>query len=149
MKKTYWKNGDYSALCDVCGFKFKASKLKERWDGLKVCTQDWEQRHPQEFLRVIPENSKLPWTRPEPQDIFYVPIGAYDSVTMLDELSRIMHFVDTFTDSVTMVDILTIVKGKIIADSFTMNSSGTLTLPTYVDPTYFASDFMATSVAFT
>lgn len=72
MKKTFWKDGDYSAICDVCGFKFKASKLKERWDGLKVCKEDWEVRHPQEFLRVIPESNKLNWTRPEPEDTFVV-----------------------------------------------------------------------------
>lgn len=70
MKKTFWRDGDYSAICDVCGFKFKASTLKERWDGLKVCSKDWEARHPQEFLRVIPEQNKLVWTRPEPIDSF-------------------------------------------------------------------------------
>ena len=70
MKKTFWKDGDYSAICDVCGLKFKASSLKERWDGLKVCKQDYEVRHPQDFLRVIPEQTKLVWTRPESTDTF-------------------------------------------------------------------------------
>jgi len=37
-----------------------------RWDGLYVCKQDWEIRHPQEMIRPIPDQNKLPWTRPDP-----------------------------------------------------------------------------------
>ena len=53
-----------------CGFKFKASDLRQRWDGLYVCQQDFEHRHPQELIRPIPDQVKLPWTRPEPDDVF-------------------------------------------------------------------------------
>lgn len=70
MKNTFWRSGDYNAICDVCGKKFKASKLKTRWDGLKVCSEDWEVRHPQELIRSIPDQTKLNWTRPEPVDNF-------------------------------------------------------------------------------
>jgi hypothetical protein len=31
---------------------------------------DWEIRHPQELIRPIPDQSKLPWTRPEAKDSF-------------------------------------------------------------------------------
>lgn len=72
MRRTYWKSGDYSALCDVCSRKFKASQLKLRWDGLRVCSEDWEVRHPQELIRSIPDQTKLNWTRPEPTDT-YIP----------------------------------------------------------------------------
>ncbi len=64
FKKTYFKSGDWNAICDVCGFKFKASKLQKRWDGLMVCNQDFELRHPQDFIRPIKENISVPWTRP-------------------------------------------------------------------------------------
>lgn len=70
MKTTWWKSGSWSALCDVCGFKFKAEDLTERWDGLMVCREDYETRHPQERIRPIPDQNKLPWTRPEPTDSF-------------------------------------------------------------------------------
>lgn len=73
MIRTYWKNGDYNAICDVCGFKFKASKLKTRWDGLKVCALDYEERHPLELARLFPNNSRPTWTAPEPIDVF-VPV---------------------------------------------------------------------------
>lgn len=57
--------GDYNAICDVCKWKFKASDLRRRWDNLMVCEKDWEPRHPQDFIRAIPDMQALPWTRPE------------------------------------------------------------------------------------
>ena len=31
--------------------------MRERWDGLIVCKPDWEPRHPQDFVRVKPEDT--------------------------------------------------------------------------------------------
>lgn len=81
MKNNWFKSGEWNALCDVCGFKFKAKDLKDRWDGLKVCNQDWEPRHPQELIRPMPDQIKLPWTRPEPQDQF-INFGTIDPSTI-------------------------------------------------------------------
>jgi hypothetical protein len=62
---SYLRLGTWNAYCDVCAGKFKADKLKKRWDGFMVCPQDWEVRHPQDFLRAVKETSNiLPWTRP-------------------------------------------------------------------------------------
>lgn len=63
MAKSYLKIGDWNALCDVCGFKFKASKLKKRWDGLFVCADDYEERHSSDSFRVRPEDTTVPWVR--------------------------------------------------------------------------------------
>lgn len=60
--------GDWNAECDVCGFKFKTSDLRERWDGLKCCADDWEQRHPSDFFKVPPEDQSVPYTRPPSTD---------------------------------------------------------------------------------
>lgn len=60
----------YKAICDVCGWEYFASQLKKRWDGLMVCNQDWEVRHPMDFLKGRKEDLSLPWTRPEPTDEF-------------------------------------------------------------------------------
>lgn len=65
--------GDWNALCDSCGRKFKASSLKKRWDGLIVCSEDWEQRHPQDLLRVQREQISVPWARPYPAQDTYLP----------------------------------------------------------------------------
>jgi len=67
----------YRALCDRCGSKYYNWQLRDEWTGLMVChgpsTNDcWEPRHPQDFLRPVKENNKLPWTRPEPDDVFIV-----------------------------------------------------------------------------
>lgn len=75
MRNTWWKSGEWNALCDVCGLKRKSSQLTERWDHLMVCAPTvkpgcWELRHPQELIRPIPDMAPLPWTRPEPIDQF-------------------------------------------------------------------------------
>jgi hypothetical protein len=64
--------GDYNAICDVCGFKKKASELRKRWDGFMVCASDMEERHPQDLIRSIPEKPVPPFTRPQPTDRFIV-----------------------------------------------------------------------------
>ncbi len=62
---TYFKKGSSNALCDSCGFEFKREELRKRWDGMYVCAQDWETRHPLDFLRAKGEKAPLPWTRPD------------------------------------------------------------------------------------
>jgi hypothetical protein len=66
----YLKLGDWNALCDVCGFKFKASQLRKRWDGYMVCTADYEDRQPQDLIRLRPDRQAVPWARPVPTDQF-------------------------------------------------------------------------------
>jgi hypothetical protein len=71
--------GDWNALCDSCGRKFKASSLQKRWDGLIVCKEDWEQRHPQDLLRVQREQISVPWARPYPAEDTYLPWNYTDT----------------------------------------------------------------------
>ena len=75
-EKDYLKSGDFNALCDSCGFKFKASELRRRWDGFMVCSDDFEERHPQDLIRLRPERTALPWARPYPTDTFVTPAPA-------------------------------------------------------------------------
>lgn len=74
----YYKHGDHNAICDSCGFKFKASELRKTWDGRMVCADDFEERHPQDTIRPRPESRKLPWTRPEPETR-YKTVAAIDT----------------------------------------------------------------------
>ena len=57
-------------MCDVCGRKYKASALTERWDGLMCCSDDWEIRQPQDFVRGVADTQIAPWLRSEPSDSF-------------------------------------------------------------------------------
>jgi len=65
--------GTFAAICDVCGKRFPSDKLRDRWDGLKVCKNDWETRHPQDFIRIREEVVVPPWTRPENYTYTNVP----------------------------------------------------------------------------
>lgn len=49
--------GDSNCICDVCGFKYKRSQLKKRWDGAIVCSEDWEPRHPQDLIKPQAERN--------------------------------------------------------------------------------------------
>lgn len=71
--KDHLKLGQWNALCDVCGFKFKNTELRRRWDGFMVCQQDWEERHPQELIKIPQERPAPSWVRPVPEDIFATP----------------------------------------------------------------------------
>ncbi len=57
-------------ICDECGFKYRRSQMKERWDHAWVCFNDWEIRHPQESVRGKSEKIAVPVARPEGTDTF-------------------------------------------------------------------------------
>lgn len=65
MRFTRFISGGWNAVCDQCGFRYKANELRKRWDGMMVCSHCYEIRHPQDFLKIYPENNKLSFTRPE------------------------------------------------------------------------------------
>lgn len=67
---TYFKSGSWNVICAVCGRQFKASDIRKRWDGLLVCHSDYEERHPLDFVRALPERAGVPYANPEPADTF-------------------------------------------------------------------------------
>jgi hypothetical protein len=87
-----YRHGQWLALCDVCGFRFHSGSLKRRWDGAMVCKDDYETRHPQEFVRGVPERQPA-WTRPEPPtlnvSVFqYVDAGYWDNPSVVPPASH-------------------------------------------------------------
>ena len=81
-----YDKGDWIAICDVCGRKYKASLLKKRWDGLMCCDDDWEIRQPQDFVRGIADTQIAPWLRSEATNSFVAvttaqPMVVYPSVS--------------------------------------------------------------------
>ena len=72
--------GNWNALCDSCGRKFKAFDLQKRWDGLMVCQEDFEQRHPQDLLKVQREKIAVPWSRPYAAEDTYIPQTLWTNV---------------------------------------------------------------------
>ena len=74
-------SGDWIAICDVCGRKFKALTLTKRWDGLMVCKDDFEIRQPQDFVRGVADVQAPPWTRPEAQNTYVAGFSNSQTIT--------------------------------------------------------------------
>jgi hypothetical protein len=70
MIKNYYVSGSWNVTCDVCSKKIKASEAKKRWDGFIVCPDDYEERHPQDFVKARLDKITVPFTRPIPAYIF-------------------------------------------------------------------------------
>jgi hypothetical protein len=71
--------GEWKVICDVCGRRFLSSDLRKRWDGMMVCSRDWETRQPQDFVRAKIDIQAAPWTRPQSTDSF-VPLTSIIAV---------------------------------------------------------------------
>lgn len=70
MSKNYYVSGEWNVTCDVCSKKIKSSQAKQRWDGFIVCPEDYEQRHPQDFVKARTDKVSVPFTRPIPTIIY-------------------------------------------------------------------------------
>lgn len=70
MKKNYFISGEFNVTCDVCSKKIKAHEAKHRWDGLIVCSDDYEMRHEQDFVKAKTDKITVPFTRPIPTLVF-------------------------------------------------------------------------------
>jgi len=81
-----YDRGNWIADCDVCGRKYKATMLTQRWDGLMCCDDDWEIRQPQDFVRGVPDTQIAPWLRPEPANSF-IPISLTAPIANLNAIS--------------------------------------------------------------
>ena len=43
----YARGRHTQAICDRCGFQYHLLQLKKEWNGLRVCPECWEPKHPQ------------------------------------------------------------------------------------------------------
>lgn len=57
----------------VCNRKIKSGTALKRWDGLIVCPEDYENRHPMDFLRARQERISVPFTSDTSFDQFDAP----------------------------------------------------------------------------
>lgn len=86
MRRNRWKKGDWLCICDRCGFTYYASELRREWTGLMVCPDDYEERHPQDYLPSRPDQQAPPWTRPESPDTFVTEVVLGDRNPMTGEI---------------------------------------------------------------
>jgi len=66
-------SGGNRCVCAICGKRVKCNELKKRWDGILVCREDWEPRHPQEFMQPSQKAPNENEGNPESLDIFINP----------------------------------------------------------------------------
>lgn len=76
MSRNRYKKGSWNVIDDVTGFKEKAGDLKERWDGIRTTKENWEPRHPQDFIKAVKDDMSVPYVRPRTPDIFVNNPGA-------------------------------------------------------------------------
>lgn len=66
--RDYYRLGDWNVTCSMCGRKRKASEMQKNWQGMWRCPQHNEPRHPQDFVRAVPDIQTPPFVQP-PADI--------------------------------------------------------------------------------
>lgn len=59
----YQAPGDWNVRCSMCYAKRKASEMVKNWQGQYRCPTHNEPRHPQDFLKAIPDNPSVPYVQ--------------------------------------------------------------------------------------
>lgn len=62
--------GDPWVICDICGSRFRMSQTRKTWDGLRVCPEDYDPKHPLLNIRGKADRQAVFDSRPEPPDRF-------------------------------------------------------------------------------
>ena len=72
----FYKEGDWNAACSMCGRKRKASTMVKNWQGMWRCPEHNDTRHPQDFVKALPEITTPPWVQPQTDSVgFYIACG--------------------------------------------------------------------------
>ena len=69
MGNTRWVRGTHLVIDDLMGRRVLAKDCRMRWDGVLVRKEDWEPRHPQDFLESRPERQDV--ANPTPETVEY------------------------------------------------------------------------------
>lgn len=66
-----FKPGDNWVIDDRTGERIRASEARKEWTGAIVDEDDWEPRHPQDFVRGRRDNQRVSDPRPDSIPVFY------------------------------------------------------------------------------
>lgn len=91
-----YKAGDWKAICQRCGSIFKGSELRRTWDGLYVCKDDWEPKHPQLYVTGVRDDQRPPFVLPDTTDVpaefevspIIATVGKYTTDLLVGSLSE-------------------------------------------------------------
>lgn len=70
-----YRPGDFWRIDDRSGKKVRSSETVKQWDGLIVHRDEYEDRHPQDFVRGRTDHQNVPDPRPEPEGRTVGPEG--------------------------------------------------------------------------
>ena len=122
----FLRNGDWNAICDVCGRKFKFSRLRQKWDNTWACEQDWEPRQPQDYLKGIKDNMSVPISRPDSETFLdtIVVNPVISSSLLILAINRLKSYL-AIASSVATVILAKYPKStsQKVLDSFVLNST--------------------------
>lgn len=57
--------GDWNVVTDCCGRTRKFSECLKQWDGLIVCPDHYDPRHPLDFIKATHDDQRVPVARPQ------------------------------------------------------------------------------------
>lgn len=104
-------SGQWNADCDQCGRMFKSGSLRRQWNGLYTCSQCWEPRHPQDFVRAVKDGSPPAFVRgrnfsPTEAELDFSLLAQEDGVSLilLEDGSAIVLTYTTSTQTTITVD---------------------------------------------
>jgi hypothetical protein len=125
--KPSWDNGGWKTVCDSCGRVFKNNELQLRWDGLMVCSGDWEIRQPQDFVHGVADIQAPPFTRPESSDSF-IPINYTQQPNETIDVTEVLAKIFTRaaeSESVTVTESVSLEANNSNAESVSISESVT------------------------
>lgn len=125
--KPSWDNGGWKTVCDSCGRVFKNNELQLRWDGLMVCSGDWEIRQPQDFVHGVADIQAPPFTRPESSDSF-IPINYTQQPNETIDVTEVLAKIFTRaaeSESVTVSESVSLEANNTNAESVSISESVT------------------------
>ncbi len=70
-----YRPGDFWRICDISGRKVRSSQTVKQWDGLIVDRSEYEDRHPQDFVRGRVDRQAVRDARPVPAPVYAGPTG--------------------------------------------------------------------------
>jgi hypothetical protein len=75
MPRPVYREGDHWTISDKTGRQIRASDSVKEWNGALVAKDEFEPRHPQDFVRSKgPDSLSVEDARPQPVDVFIGPL---------------------------------------------------------------------------
>ncbi len=71
--------GDWAYQCPRCNFEIWASQAVKEYTGMRVCRECCDKRNPQDFVRGVADNQKVPFSN-HPPDRFQTTLITGDDL---------------------------------------------------------------------